>query len=47
MDMAKLIAALAPAFAAGFALQRLLEILDPILVRDSRLVTKRAFVAEF
>jgi hypothetical protein len=33
MDMAKLIAALAPAFAAGFALQRLLEILDPILDR--------------
>ena len=31
MDTSSLIAALAPAFAAGFALQRLLEILDPIL----------------
>jgi len=30
MDMAHLVVALAPAFAAGFALQRLLEILDPI-----------------
>lgn len=30
MDMSKLVIALAPAFAAGFALQRLLEILDPI-----------------
>src|SRR6266481_2042049 len=30
MDMAGLVLALAPAFAAGFALQRLLEILDPI-----------------
>jgi hypothetical protein len=33
MDMAHLVVALAPAFAAGFALQRLLEILDPILDR--------------
>src|SRR2546430_7467925 len=31
MDTSSLVAALAPAFAAGFALQRLLEILDPIL----------------
>lgn len=31
MDIGTLVAALAPAFAAGFALQRLLEILDPIL----------------
>jgi hypothetical protein len=31
MDIATLVAALAPAFASGFALQRLLEILDPIL----------------
>lgn len=31
MDIATLVSALAPAFAAGFALQRLLEILDPIL----------------
>jgi hypothetical protein len=30
MEMAHLVVALAPAFAAGFALQRLLEILDPI-----------------
>jgi|SRR5215831_11022180 len=30
MDMSHLIVALAPAFAAGFALQRLLEILDPV-----------------
>ena len=30
MDMSQLVIALAPAFAAGFALQRLLEILDPI-----------------
>jgi len=29
--MDKLVAALGPAFAAGFALQRLLEILDPLL----------------
>jgi hypothetical protein len=33
MDMAHLVVALAPAFAAGFALQRLLEILDPIFER--------------
>jgi len=33
MDLSVLIKALAPAFAAGFALQRLLEILDPILDR--------------
>ena len=31
MDMTHLVVALAPAFAAGFALQRLLEILDPIV----------------
>ena len=31
MDISKLIVALAPAFAAGFALQRLLEIVDPIV----------------
>jgi hypothetical protein len=30
MDMAHLVVALAPAFATGFALQRFLEILDPI-----------------
>src|SRR3954447_16094128 len=30
MEISKLLVALAPAFAAGFALQRLLEILDPI-----------------
>jgi hypothetical protein len=33
MDLTVLVKALAPAFAAGFALQRLLEILDPILDR--------------
>lgn len=33
MDIATLVKALAPAFAAGFAIQRLLEILDPILDR--------------
>jgi hypothetical protein len=33
MDNAGLVAALAPAFAAGFALQRLLEIVDPIVSR--------------
>lgn len=33
MDLTTLVKALAPAFAAGFALQRLLEILDPVLDR--------------
>src|SRR2546430_479700 len=33
MDTTSLIAALAPAFAAGFAVQRLLEILDPVAER--------------
>lgn len=31
MDLSNLIIALAPAFAAGFAVQRLLEIADPVL----------------
>ena len=33
METTNLIAALGPAFAAGFSLQRLLEILDPLLTR--------------
>lgn len=40
MDMSKLLLALAPAFAAGFALQRLLEILDPILEK-TRIVNSK------
>jgi len=42
--MDKLILALGPAFAAGFAVQRLLEILDPVLdkvkaIKDNKKVT--------
>ncbi|HYR74670.1 MAG TPA: hypothetical protein VEM96_02400 [Pyrinomonadaceae bacterium] len=33
MDNASLVSALGPAFAAGFAVQRLLEILDPLVAR--------------
>jgi hypothetical protein len=42
--MDNLVFALAPAFAAGFALQRLLEILDPILDKAERLLNKRIFL---
>lgn len=41
MDMAHLVTALAPAFAAGFALQRLLEILDPIFEKLNNAQLKR------
>jgi hypothetical protein len=42
--MDKLVAALGPAFAAGFAVQRLLEILDPLLdkikfIKDNKKIT--------
>src|SRR5258708_25711391 len=39
-----LVTALAPAFAAGFALQRLLEIIDPILDKISKIGNKRIII---
>lgn len=44
MEQTSLVLALAPAFAAGFALQRLLEILDPILDQVGRRFNKRIFL---
>lgn len=41
MDISKLVIALAPAFAAGFALQRLLEILDPIFDKPRIVKSKK------
>ena len=44
MDTISLIKALAPAFAAGFAVQRLLEILDPLVERVTGSERKKVFL---